>query len=128
MPGVAVRGAGCPFEAWFDEHHRAVPPPLTDEQWAEPASCLPPPRKKSRVVPPRVAFEASLYKVRHGIQWKTLPERVLKGQRAQSVHQRALGYFHRGHWQRAVCVLGDYQDTAAPPRYVLPDIDITCTL
>ncbi|MFI0146353.1 recombinase family protein [Streptomyces globisporus] len=125
VPG-AVRGKGCPFEAWFGEHHRAVPPPLTDEQWTELASCFPQPRKRARVVSPRVAFEASLYKVRHGIQWDATPECVLEGQRVRSVYQRALTYLHGGYWQSALCALGDYQGTAVPPQYVLPDVNITC--
>ncbi|MFD4941308.1 recombinase family protein [Streptomyces sp. NPDC058409] len=126
VPG-AVRASGCPFEAWFNEHQRAVPPPLTDDQWGRVAPCFPAPLKKSRVVPPRVAFEASLYKARHGLKWDALPEQVLQGQRARSLYQRALGYLHGGQWQRAVCALGDYQGTLVPPLYVLPDIDITCT-
>lgn len=127
VPG-AVRAAGCLFEAWFNERQRAVPRPLTDDQWAALASCFPVPRKRSRVVPPRVAFEAALYKVRHGIQWDALPVGVLQGQRPQGVYQRALGYLKDGYWQRAVDALGDYEGTAVPPLYVLPDIDITCTL
>ncbi|MFD6076262.1 recombinase family protein [Streptomyces hydrogenans] len=127
VPG-AVRSGGCPFEAWFADCHRTVPPPLSDEQWAELASCFPQPRKRSRVVPPRVAFEASLYKVRHGLQWDALPESVLQGQRSRSVYQRALKYLHDGCWQRAVCALGDYEGTALPPLYFLPDIEVTCAL
>ncbi|WP_330299396.1 recombinase family protein [Streptomyces sp. NBC_00503] len=126
VPG-AVRAAGCLFEAWFNERQRAVPRPLTDDQWAALASCFPVPRKRSRVVPPRVAFEAALYKVRHGIRWDALPVGVLQGQRPQGVYQRALGYLKDGYWQRAVDALGDYEGTAVPPLYVLPDIDITCT-
>ncbi|MGW6864627.1 recombinase family protein [Streptomyces sp. NPDC054901] len=126
VPG-AVRAAGCLFEAWFNERQRAVPRPLTDDQWAALASCFPVPRKRSRVVPPRVAFEAALYKVRHGIQWDALPVRVLQGQRVQGVYQRALSYLRDGCWQRAVDALGDYEGTAVPPLYVLPDIDISFT-
>ncbi|MEU2134588.1 recombinase family protein [Streptomyces sp. NPDC018352] len=126
VPG-ALRNAGCPFEAWFQKYTRMVPPTLTDEQWASVEDLFPRPKKQSRIVPPRLAFEASLYKVRHGLMWKDLPEHVTQGQRPQSLYQRALEYLKTGAWERAVCVLGDYDGTPVPPLYGLPDLYITGT-
>ncbi|MFF3895328.1 transposase [Streptomyces sp. NPDC001812] len=120
-----LRNAGCPFEGWFEERGLLVPPELTDDDWQRVEACFPVPRKKTRIVPPRVAFEASLYKVRHGLQWKDLPEEVLQGHRPNSVYQRVLGYLKDGSWGAAVRALGDYEGTPVPPLYVLPDLDIT---
>ncbi|GAA3388803.1 recombinase family protein [Streptomyces roseoviridis] len=124
VPGM-VRNAGCPFEGWLEERGQLVPPELTDDEWQRVAACFPVPKKKTRIVPPRVAFEASLYKVRHGLQWKDLPEEVLQGHRPTSIYQRALGYLKDGSWGAAVRALGDYEGTSLPPLYVLPDLDIT---
>ncbi|MDF6045968.1 recombinase family protein [Streptomyces sp. JH14] len=127
VPG-ALRSAGCPFETWFERSGRLVPPPLTDTQWEKIEALFPIPKKKSRIVPPRLAFEASLYKVRHGLMWKALPEHVTQGQRPQSLYQRALDHLKAGVWERAICALGDgYDGTSVPPRYGLPDLHITGT-
>ncbi|MFC9543085.1 recombinase family protein [Streptomyces sp. NPDC056956] len=126
VPGM-LRNAGCPFEGWFEERGLLVPPELTDDDWQRVEACFPVPKKKTRIVPPRVAFEASLYKVRHGLQWKNLPEEVLQGHRPNSVYQRVLGYLKDGSWGAAVRALGDYEGTPMPPLYVLPDLDITGT-
>ncbi|MGW3661341.1 transposase [Streptomyces sp. NPDC005151] len=104
-----------------------MPPVLTDEQWACVEDLFPRPKKQSRIVPPRLAFEASLYKVRHGLMWKDLPEHVTQGQRPQSLYQRALEYLTTGVWERAVCALGEHDGTLVPPLYGLPDLDITGT-
>ncbi|WP_123531234.1 transposase [Streptomyces sp. 840.1] len=124
VPG-ALRNAGCPFEAWFQKHTRTVPPTLTDEQWTSVEDLFPRPKRQSRIVPPRLAFEASLHEVRHGLMWKDLPEHVIQGQRPQSLYQRALEYLKTGAWERAVCALGDYGGTPVPPFYGLPDLHIT---
>ncbi|MGA5215071.1 recombinase family protein [Streptomyces cinereoruber] len=126
VPGM-VRNAGCPFEGWFQEREMLVPPQLTDDDWRRIEGCFPAPKKKTRIVPPRVAFEASLYKVRHGVQWKDLPEEVLQGHRPNSIYQRVLGYLKDGAWEAAVRALGDYHGTPVPPLYVLPDLDISGT-
>ncbi|MFJ9847886.1 recombinase family protein [Streptomyces sp. NPDC101150] len=126
VPGN-LRNRGCPFEAWFSDNQRLVPPPLTDEQWSGIEIHFPRPKKKSRVVPPRVAFEASLHKVRQGLQWKDLPESVTQGQSPRAIYQRALAYLKTGAWGRAVRALGDYAGTSVPPLYKLPDLHITGT-
>ncbi|MFZ3560832.1 recombinase family protein [Streptomyces sp. BH055] len=124
VPG-ALRNKGCPFEGWFLEYKQLVPPPLTDEQWQMVEHHLPSPKKRTRVVPPRVAFEASLYKVRHGLMWKDLPVQVTQGLRPQSIYQRALEYLKTGVWEQAVRSLGAYAGTPVPPLYALPDLHIT---
>ncbi|MFI1302359.1 transposase [Streptomyces sioyaensis] len=126
VPGN-LRNKGCPFEAWFSDNERLVPSPLTDEQWSRIEDQFPRPKKKSRVVPPRVAFEASLHKVRHGLPWNDLPESVTQGQNPQAIYQRALTYLKIGAWERAVYALGDYVGTPMPPLYQLPDLHITGT-
>lgn len=104
-----------------------VPPMLTEDQWALVENLFPKPKKQSRIIPPRLAFEAALYKVRCGLMWKDLPEHVTQGHRPQSLYQRALEYLKNGVWERAVCVLGDYDGTSVPPLYGLPDLHITGT-
>ncbi|MER5813719.1 recombinase family protein [Streptomyces californicus] len=126
VPGV-LRNPGCPFEGWFEEHGMLVPPQLTDDDWRRIEGCFPIPKKRTRIVPPRVAFEASLYKVRHGVQWKDLPQEVLQGHRLQGVYQRVLTYLKDGAWEAAMHALGDYEGTPVPPLYVLPDLDISGT-
>ncbi|WP_341483745.1 transposase [Streptomyces endophytica] len=126
VPGN-LRNKGCPFEAWFSDNQRLVPPPLTDEQWSHIEIHFPRPKKQSRVVPPRVAFEASLHKVRHGLPWTDLPESITQGQRPQAIYQRALAYLKMGAWEKAVDALGDYAGTPVPPLYKLPDLHITGT-
>ncbi|MER6091329.1 recombinase family protein [Streptomyces bluensis] len=117
-----IRPGGCPFEAWFTTHNMLVPAPLTDEQWNRVAHHFPQPKKATRVVQPRVAFEASLMKVRNGMQWKDLPESF---GRHRSVYQRALNYLQTGVWAQALTALGDYEGTPVPPLYHLPDFKIT---
>ncbi|WP_327412641.1 transposase [Streptomyces sp. NBC_01233] len=80
VPG-ALRSGGCLFESWFAREGRLVPPQLAEDQWSQVEHLFPQPKKQSRVVPPRLAFEASLYKVRHGLMWKDLPSAVTQGQR-----------------------------------------------
>ncbi|WP_233415918.1 recombinase family protein [Streptomyces sp. N35] len=118
-----IRPGGCPFENWFTEQGKLVPPPLTDEQWSRAALEIPAPKAQTRrTTQPRTAFEASLMKVRDGMQWKDLPASF---GRPHSVYQRALDYFEQGVWQKAVLALGDYDGTPVPPLYHLPDFKIT---
>ncbi|WP_161789720.1 recombinase family protein [Phaeacidiphilus oryzae] len=117
-----LRPAGCPFEEWFRSRDALVPPPLSDEQWRRVEGCFPAPRKARGVIQPRVAFEASLMKVRDGLQWTDLPTSF---GRQLSVYQRALTYFHDGEWEQAVRALGDCGGTPVPRRYVLPGFKIT---
>ncbi|MEW1719918.1 recombinase family protein [Streptomyces sp. NPDC093109] len=126
VPG-ALRSGGCPFESWFDREGLLVPPQLTEDQWSRVEGLFPRPKKQSRVVPPRLAFEASLYKVRHGLMWKDLPDEVTQGQRPQALYQRALGYLKSGVWESAVLALDASGGTPVPPLYVLPDLHITGT-
>ncbi|MFJ7589840.1 recombinase family protein [Streptomyces sp. NPDC097617] len=126
VPG-ALRSGGCLFESWFDGRRHLVPPPLTDDRWSQVEDLFPKPKKLSRVVPPRLAFEASLHKVRNGVMWKDLPDQVTQGHRPQGLYQRALDYLKTGVWESAVLALGERDGTAVPPLYGLPDLHITGT-
>ncbi|WP_234363644.1 transposase [Streptomyces sp. TN58] len=126
VPG-ALRGGSCAFEEWFHREGRLVPPQLTEDQWAQVEALFPRPKKQTRVVPPRVAFEASLYKARHGLMWKDLPDEITLGHRPQSLYQKALGYLKTGVWERAVLALGECAGSPVPPLYGLPDLHITGT-
>lgn len=116
VPG-ALRNAGRRFETWFDDHERLVPPALTDEQWACVEDLFPRPKKQSRIVPPRLAFEASLHKVSARPDVEGPPAARHPRAAPQGLYQRALEYLNTGVWERAVCALGDYDGTPAPPLY-----------
>ncbi|MEV4561974.1 transposase [Kitasatospora sp. NPDC049285] len=126
VPG-ALRRDGCLFETWFEEHGLLVPSALTEEQWDRIAGLFPVLRTGPKVVPPRMAFEASLYKARTGLAWKDLPGSVTGGHRHQTVYQRALMQLKSGAWEQAVRALGSYEGTPVPPTYALPDLHITAS-
>ncbi|SEM78582.1 recombinase family protein [Streptacidiphilus jiangxiensis] len=126
VPG-SLRRTGCPFETWFEDRDLLVPPALTEERWSSIAGLFPVLRVGPTVVPPRLAFEASLYKARTGLAWKDLPDAITEGRRPHSVYQRALMQMKSGAWEQAVRALGSYEGTPVPPTYALPDLHITAS-
>nr|WP_042444288.1 recombinase family protein [Streptacidiphilus jiangxiensis] len=126
VPG-SLRRDGCLFEMWFEDHGELVPPALTDGEWERVAGLFPVLRAGPKIVPPRMAFEASLYKARTGLAWKDLPGTVTGGHRHHTVYQRALMQLKSGAWEQAVRALGPYDGTPVPPTYLLPDLHITAS-
>jgi DNA invertase Pin-like site-specific DNA recombinase/transposase len=93
---VPVRqgGRACFIEAWFAEQEHGVLE-LTDDLWGEVARRVPPYQVRKNSLDPRDVVEATLYKLRTGTGWESLPERFPAG---FSVRARVKKWIASGAW------------------------------
>jgi DNA invertase Pin-like site-specific DNA recombinase len=93
---VPVRqgGRACSIEAWFARQQYGVLE-LTDELWEEVARRIPPAQARKNGLEPRDVVEATLYKLRTGTGWESLPDRFPRG---LSVRARVKRWIESGAW------------------------------
>ena len=93
---VPVRqgGRACSIEGWFAEQEHGVLD-LTDDRWAEVAQHVPPYQVRKNSLDPRDVVEATLYKLRTGTGWESLPEQFPAG---FSVRARVKKWIESGAW------------------------------
>ncbi|MER7571525.1 recombinase family protein [Streptomyces sp. NPDC126514] len=122
MGPVPVRQGGrhCAIEAWFAEQEHGVLD-LTDDLWAEVALRVPPYQVRKNSLDPRDVVEATLYKLRTGTGWESLPERFPSG---LSVRARVTKWVKNGAWAQMMEPL--FSPEARPfERQLLPPLKIT---
>lgn len=93
---VPVRqgGRACSIEAWFAGQGHGVLD-LTDDLWKEVARQVPPYQVRKNSLDPRDVVEATLYKLRTGTGWESLPEHFPSG---LSVRARVKKWIESGAW------------------------------
>ncbi|MEV8605038.1 recombinase family protein [Streptomyces griseoviridis] len=123
---VPVRqgGRSCFIEAWFAEQEHGVLG-LTDDLWEEVVQRIPPHQVRKNSLDPRDVVEATLYKMRTGTGWESLPERFPAG---FSVRARVKKWISSGAWAQMMEPLFSpeaqrFERTMLPPLKVQGELD-----
>lgn len=115
-------GPPCPVETWFAERDIYAFPELTEELWAQIEPSVPAPKViRKNTMDAREAVAATLYKLRNGVGWYSLPDRFPEG---PSVKSRILRWIAEGAWERMMAPVMD----SAPPASAagaLPPMEIS---
>jgi DNA invertase Pin-like site-specific DNA recombinase/transposase len=119
---VPVRqgGRSCFIEAWFAGQEHGVLD-LTDDLWEEVVKRIPPTQARKNSLDPRLIVEATLYKLRTGTGWDSLPERFPLG---LSVRARVKKWIASGAWAQMMEPLFS-PDAERFERPLLPPLKIT---
>ncbi|MFJ4623682.1 recombinase family protein [Streptomyces sp. NPDC088812] len=119
---VPVRqgGRSCFIESWFAEQAYGVLD-LTDDLWAEVAQRIPPYQARKNTLDPRDVVEATLYKLRTGTGWESLPDRFPAG---FSVRARVKKWIESGAWAQMMEPLFSEQAERFE-RSLLPPLKVT---
>ncbi|WP_413116857.1 recombinase family protein [Streptomyces sp. CY1] len=123
---IPVRHGGrpCSIEAWFAEQTHGVLD-LTDELWEEVARRIPPYQERKNSIDPRATVEATLYKLRQGTGWSSLPEHFPSG---LSVRARVKKWIASGAWAQMMDPLFSpeaqrFERALLPPLKVTGELD-----
>lgn len=118
---VPVRqgGRSCAIEGWFAAQGCGVRE-LTDELWEQVAEHVPPYRVTKASLDPRQVVEATLFKIRTGTGWESMPGHFPGG---TSVRARVHKWMASGAWEAMMKPLLD-PELEPPSRRLLPDLKI----
>lgn len=126
MGAVPVRqgGRACSIEAWFAGQAHGVLD-LTDDLWEEVARHVPPYQARKNSLDPRAIVEATLYKLRSGTGWESLPEQYPSG---LSVRSRVKKWMESGAWAQMMEPLFSpeaerFERPLLPPLKVTGELD-----
>ncbi|MFI6873556.1 recombinase family protein [Streptomyces sp. NPDC050400] len=117
---VRAGGRACSIEAWFTAQGQGAKE-LTDELWAEVERAIPAERVRKNLLDPRKVVEATLYKLRHGMGWESLPENFPRG---FSVRARVRKWIESGAWALMMEPLLS-PDVPGFQRQLLPPVTVT---
>lgn len=131
MGTVPVRqgGRACSIEAWFAGREHGVQE-LTDDLWAQVAQHVPPYQVRKNSLDPRAVVEATLFKLRTGTGWESLPEQFPSG---LSVRARVKNWIASGAWAQMMEPLFSpeaerFERPLLPPLKVTGELDPNLTL
>jgi DNA invertase Pin-like site-specific DNA recombinase/transposase len=123
---VPVRqgGRACSIEAWFAGQEHGTEE-LTDALWEQVAEHVPPFQARKNSLDPRAVVEATLYKLRSGTGWESLPERFPAG---FSVRARVKNWIASGAWAQMMAPLltpeaERFERPLLPPLKVTGELD-----
>ncbi|MGV9850456.1 recombinase family protein [Streptomyces sp. NPDC003442] len=123
---IPVRQGGrpCSIEAWFASQMYGVVD-VTDELWEEVARRIPPHQERRNSLDPRATVEATLYKLRQGVGWSSLPEYFPSG---LSVRARVKKWIASGAWSQMMAPLFSpeaqrFERSLLPPLKVTGELD-----
>lgn len=126
MGAVPVRqgGRACSIEAWFAGREHGVQE-LTDDLWEQVAGHVPPFQARKNSLDPRAVVEATLFKLRTGTGWESLPGQFPSG---LSVRARVKNWIASGAWAQMMEPLFSpeaerFERDLLPPLKVTGELD-----